>query len=447
MKIRARERIARIRRRLGNSFTPGSSSRYNREPARSVAGGRNVTDDYDFRATERRRARELDELEARRLRARERQRSQLRAAHRRRRLTVLGVLGLVIGVASGAWVWTSGKPTVARPPVAPVKKTAPVVKPAWRTMPAITRGIHVSEPWAGKPGFLDQVLATPKLNLVELDVKDENGEVSGLGARTPALAKRYGAVRDYYDLAQATRVAHEHGIWVVARIVSFKDPIVAKADHAIAIHEVNGSTWHDTNGVPWLNEYSPGAYAYLISLAKAAARAGVDEIQFDYVRFPSDRPFSTMRFVGKRKEPINAVIPHFLAVARAALTPFHVKIGVDVFGLAADHDLGIGQDISLIGKHVDVISPMLYPNHYTAGELGISDPNADPSQTVALSMGTFRAQLLGSPNVKIRPWLQDFGGYGLSQVRAQTNAAIQQGASGWMLWDAAMDYNWGAFAR
>jgi hypothetical protein len=100
-----------------------------------------------------------------------------------------------------------------------------------------------------------------------------------------------------------------------------------------------------------------------------------------------------------------------------------------------------------MGKHVDVISPMLYPNHYTNGELGISDPNADPSQTVALSMGTFRAQLLGSPNVKIRPWLQDFGGYGLSQVRAQTNAAIQQGASGWMLWDAAMEYNWGAFAK
>ena len=83
---------------------------------------------------------------------------------------------------------------------------------------------------------------------------------------------------------------------------------------------------------------------------------------------------------------------------------------MDVFGLAADHDLGIGQNIARIGKHVDVISPMFYPNHYTAGELGINDPNADPSSTVALSMGTFRSQLIASPKVKLRPWLQDFGG-------------------------------------
>jgi hypothetical protein len=154
-----------------------------------------------------------------------------------------------------------------------------------------------------------------------------------------------------------------------------------------------------------------------------------------------------MRFPNKRPIALNAVIPHFLAVARAALVPYHVKLGVDVFGLAADHDLGIGQDVALIAKHVDVISPMLYPNHFGPGELGITDPNGNPSQTVALSMGTFRAQLLGSPNVKIRPWLQDFGGYGLSQVHAQTNAAIDQGASGWMLWDAGMDYTWGAFGK
>ena len=145
-----------------------------------------MTDDYDFRASERRRARELDELEARRLRARERQRAQLRAAHRRRRLTVLGVLGLVIGVASGAWVWTSGTPK-ARRPIVPVKVVAPAKKAA-RTMPAVTRGVHISEAWAGsgKPGYLDHVLATPGLNLIELDVKDENGEVAGLGANTPS---------------------------------------------------------------------------------------------------------------------------------------------------------------------------------------------------------------------------------------------------------------------
>jgi hypothetical protein len=405
-----------------------------------------VTDDYDFRASERRRARELDELEARRLRARERQRAQLRAAHRRRRLTVLGVLGLMVGVASGAWMWTSGTPKV-RQPIVPAKTATTPAKKAARVMPTFTRGVHVSSPWAGGSGNLDRVLATPGLNLLQLDVKDEGGEVSGLGARTPALALRTGAMRDYYDLAHITRLAHDRGIWVVARIVSFKDPIVAKARPKIAIRDRRGGIWEDGGGVPWLNQYNPGAWKYLIDLAKAAARSGVDEVQFDYVRFPSEGTLSDMRFPGKVKEPMNATIPRFLAAARKALKPFDVKLGVDVFGLAADHDLGIGQDIARIGKHVDVISPMLYPNHYTSGELGITDPNADPNSTVALSMGTFRSQLIASPNVKLRPWLQDFGGYTLTQVKAQISAATRQGAIGWMLWDAEMDYTWGAFGK
>ena len=443
-----RERIARIRRRLRNSCSQTGASGYNREPARQSAGGPHVTDDYDFRASERRRARELDELEARRLRARERQRAQLRAAHRRRRLTVLGVLGLVIGVASGAWVWTNGTPK-ARRPIVPVKIVAPPKKAA-RTMPAVTRGVHVSEAWAGsgKPGYLDRVLATPGLNLVELDVKDENGEVAGLGDAAPALAKRYNAARSYYDLAQAVRIAHDHHIWVVARIVSFKDPIVAEADPAIAIHDRRGGVWHDGGGKPWLNQYSPRAWKYLIDLAKGAARAGADEVQFDYVRFPSEGVLADMRFGKfKKAEPMNATIPRFLAAARKALEPFGVKIGVDLFGLAADHDLGIGQDVALIAKHVDVISPMVYPNHFGPGELGVSDPNGSPNTIVALALGSFRARLINSPNVKLRPGLQDFGGYGMPQVRAQIAAVKGRNAAGWMLWNPAMVYSWGVFGK
>ena len=189
---KVRERIARIRRRLRNSCSWKTASSYNREPARQSAERPTVTDDYDFRASERRRARELDELEARRLRARERQRAQLRAAHRRRRLTVLGVLGLVVGVASGAWVWTSGTPK-ARQPIVPAKTVA---APAQEGRAHDAR-VHARHPRVGAVGGQArqprQVLATPGLNLIQLDVKDESGEVSGLGARTPALAMHAGA--------------------------------------------------------------------------------------------------------------------------------------------------------------------------------------------------------------------------------------------------------------
>ena len=153
------------------------------------------------------------------------------------------------------------------------------------------------------------MLATPGLNLIEIDVKDENGEVSGLGGYTPALADRYRATRNYYDLAHVVRLAHDRHIWVVARIVSFKDPIVAQARQGHRDPDPQGGIWHDGGGVPWLNQYSPGAWRYLIDLAKGAARSGADEVQFDYVRFPSEGDLSSMRWPHKRAEPKNATIP------------------------------------------------------------------------------------------------------------------------------------------
>ena len=152
---------------------------------------------------------------------------------------------------------------------------------------------------------------------------------------------------------------------------------------------LEGGVWHDGGGKPWLNQYSPGAWNYLISLAKAAATPGVDEVQFDYVRFPSEGNLADDALPAQgQAEPMNATIPRFLAAARKALKPYDVKLGVDVFGLAADHDLGIGQDVALIAKHVDVDLPDALPEPLHARASSASTiPNADPSSTVALSMG------------------------------------------------------------
>ena len=221
---------------------------------------------------------------------------------------------------------------------------------------------------------------------------------------------RSGAVHDYYDLAHITQLAHDRHIWVVARIVSFKDPIVATANPAIAIRDVQGGIWKDGGGVPWLNQYNPRRLEVPDQPGQGGCAHGRRRGAVRLHALPErGRSLGDMRFPRKVEEPMDATIPRFLAAARKALEPYDVKLGIDVFGLAADHNLGIGQNIARIGKHVDVISPMLYPNHYTSGELGIIDPNADPSSTVALSMGTFRQQLIDSPKVKLRPWLQDFG--------------------------------------
>ena len=244
-------------------------------------------------------------------------------------------------------MWTSGTPKGASP-IVPAKVATPAKKVA-RTMPAFTRGVHVSSPWVARPGNLDRVLATPGLNLLQLDVKDEGGEVAGFGAarrRSP----RIGAPRDYYDLAHVTRLAHDRGIYVVARIVSFKDPIVARPSPGVAIRDVQGRRLEGRRRRAVDQPVQPRRLEVPDRLAKAAARSGVDEVQFDYVRFPSEGSLSDMRFPGKVKEPLDATMPRFLAEARKALKPFGVKLGVDVFGLAADHDLGIGQDIAQIAQ-------------------------------------------------------------------------------------------------
>ena len=153
-----------------------------------------------------------------------------------------------------------------------------------------------------------------------------------------------------------------------------------------------------------------------------------------------------MRFPGKVKEPMDATIPRFLAAARKALKPFGVKLGVDVFGLAADHDLGIGQDVARIAKHVDVISPMLYPNHYTDGRARHQRPEGRPEQhgraldghvpVAADRLAERQDPALAAGLRRLRP---------AAGARADAAPPKRQGASGWMLWDAGMDYTWGAF--
>ena len=220
-----------------------------------------MTDDYDFRASERRRARELDELEARRLRARERQRAQLRAAHRRRRLTVLAVLGLVIGVASGAWVWTSGTPEGAPPGRARPKTSRRPPSRVARTMPAFTRGVHVSAPWAEHPR---QSRPGARHARPQPDPDRRQGrERRGLGPRG-AHARARQALRRRRATTTTSRTSC--GSRTTATSGSSRASSASRTRSSPSRQGASRSTtpqggiWHDGGGVPWLNQYSPGAW-------------------------------------------------------------------------------------------------------------------------------------------------------------------------------------------
>jgi hypothetical protein len=415
-----------------------------------VSGG----DDFDLEAMERRRQRAQQRTETLRNERRGNQRSRLRRTHRRRRAAALGAVAVVVCVAAGAWtsLGGAGQPHVpATRPTSIVPVVAVPPKPKLGNhipMPKIVRGVHVSLAVAGSPARMSQFfnLTSKGLNTLEIDVKDENGQV-GFVAGAPALAKKIGATRNYYNARELIQQAHAAGIYVIGRIVCFEDPILSQALPQHAIRTTSGGVWTNAQGLGWTNEYDPFVWNYIASLSKAAAKMGFDEIQYDYVRFPTDGNVSNAVWPHAVKEPYNNTIYRFLKKMRNTIKPLGVNISANVFGLSAHQNLHIGQDPAKIAPLLDAISPMAYPSHYSKGEYNLSDPDSEPGATVTYTMGDFRAALSDSSKTVIRPWLQDFSEgqtYTLADVEAQITAAERGGAGGWLLWNADDEYHTGA---
>jgi hypothetical protein len=358
---------------------------------------------------------------------------------RRRRLTALALLAVLGGAALfGLTQLLAGSAGAASVVLEPVRSAMPV-SPFRSTLPEEIRGVHVTAPLMSVPGRFAQYLALKKhgLNTIEVDVKDESGNV-GFVKGAPAIAREDGAARPYYNAKQAARQAREAGVYLIGRVVSFEDPITAVARPELAIHRSDGSLWRNNGGLAWLNPYSRSAWKYDVDVAVAAAKAGFDEIQFDYVRFPSDGDLSIIRYPGAHTQPMKATIAAFLAYAASRLHPLGVRVSADVFGLSATHDLGIGQYPGKVGNVVDAIYPMTYPSHYRAGEYHLPDPNAAPGTTVLDSLRDFRTQLAGSKALLV-PWLQDFSlgrTYTSADVAAQIASARAMDTGGFMLWNA-----------
>src|SRR6266516_2424691 len=292
---------------------------------------------------------------------------------------------------------------------------------------------------ASLPGKLDEyiVLKRHGLNTIELDVKDENGEVGFVPSSVP-LARVVGAAKPYYRPREVVRKVHAAGLYLIGRVVSFEDPIASERHPQMAIRRSDGSLWHNKGGLGWLNPYSREAWRYDVDIAAAAARAGFDEIQFDYVRFPSDGDVLIIRYPGTHPQPMKQTIPAFLRYAVGRLHALHVRVSADVFGLAATHDLGIGQYPRPVARVVDAIYPMVYPSHYHPGEYNLPDPNAVPGTTVADSLRDFRRALAGGRALLV-PWLQDFSlgrTYSPADVAAQIQSARAAQTGGFMLWNA-----------
>jgi hypothetical protein len=375
----------------------------------------------------------------RRIDANERFRERRQQARRRKRLrrAVLagGLLAVAAGIVLGASYFTGeSEPGTTTQPVALTVK-----KVSMPRVPREIRGVHMTMGLASVEGKLSEYLALRAygLNALELDVKDENGTIGFTSLNLPQLARDVGAASLHYDGRGAARAAAEAGVYLIGRVVTFADPTLGSARTDLALQWPDGTAWRDPAGLAWLNPYDRRVWRYVADVAAAAAKVGFDEIQFDYVRFPSDGDLGSIVYPMSRREPKQRTIERFLAYASRRLKPLGVRVSADLFGLAATRDLGVGQSPARLGRHLDAIYPMVYPSHYVPGEYHLTDPEAFPGRTVAASLADYQKAVRGM-NVRIVPWLQDFSlsrAYGLDEVTDQVSAARRANAGGFMLWN------------
>lgn len=285
------------------------------------------------------------------------------------------------------------------------------------------------------------LIASTELNALVIDVKGDRGMVSIKSSTTLAAevgAQKLITVKDAKALVQSL---HEKDIYTIARIVVFKDDPLARARPDLAVKTAEGAVWRDREKLAWTDPFNKTVWNYNIDLAVEAAKAGFDEIQFDYVRFPDahDLVFSQPNTEQNRI----AAVSGFLAKARERLAPHNVFLAADVFGYVAWNadDTGIGQKLDDMTPHLDYISLMLYPSGFQYGIPGIANPVQHPHQIVSLTLERAKRRT-GWQAVHFRPWLQAFRDYAFGkvpfrgeQIRAQIDAAEAFGTDGWMLWN------------
>jgi hypothetical protein len=374
-------------------------------------------------------------------------RARRRKARRRRRIRRAAVTVVLVvcaaGVAYAARTITDRESSRAAPERVKIVERPKAEKrlPAPKTI----RGIHVTMALASIPGKIDEYLNMPGLNTIELDVKDENGEVGYVPSSVP-LARQVGAAKPYYKPRLMAKKIHARGVYLIGRVVVMEDPVLSAGQPELAIRRTDGSRWLNHANLGWVNPYDQRVWDYNVDIAESAARTGFDEIQFDYVRFPSDGDLDAIVYPGKTATPPGWVIAQFAQYAAKRLKPLGVRVSADVFGLSATRDLGIGQIPRRIGRYLDAIYPMVYPSHYADGEYNLEDPNANPGATVAYSLRDFNTQV-GPTKAKIIPWLQDFTlgrTYTMADVQAQIDSARRAKTGGYLLWNAAGVYTPGA---
>ncbi|OGZ70608.1 MAG: hypothetical protein A2904_02020 [Candidatus Staskawiczbacteria bacterium RIFCSPLOWO2_01_FULL_33_9] len=328
------------------------------------------------------------------------------------------------------------KEPVKKPPVVKIDTNQKLPNP-----PAIIKAVYVTASSIKNQQYLeylDNLFKTTQINAVVIDIKDYSGQVIGS------------------DISATIQELHNRGIYVIARMVIFEDPLMAKTRPDLAIYDKSKTTdlknpvlWVDNNNLSWMDPASKEVLEYNIAIAKNAVSYGFDELNFDYIRFPSDGRIENMGFpFWDKKTSMRSVVKDAFKKLRESLPD--VKLSVDLFGYAtvATDDMGIGQVLEDSFEYFDYISPMVYPSHYRNGFRGYSNPAQYPYEVIKYSMqeALRKQKAVVTNKSKLRPWLQDFNmgaDYTADMVKAEIKAVtdvLGSDYNGFMLWNSSNIY-------
>ena len=266
-----------------------------------------------------------------------------------------------------------------------------------------------------------------------------------------------GMVTPIFDPKELLAELDAHGIYSIARMVVFKDPVVAAGRPDLAVRdEITGGLWYDMNETPWVNAFYQELWQANADLGAELAELGFDEVQYDYIRFPSDGDLRTADFGNDySEEKRRAAITGAVALGAERVRAAGAVFAIDLFPIIAilGDDQGIGQTLQDLAPLADYVCLMIYPSHYEEGNIPVDGhPNDFPAETVTYTLERSQEWAPGTMK-KMRPWLQDFtyplegyAAYGPEEVRAQIDAAEAQGVSGWLLWNAAGEFQASALA-
>jgi len=337
-----------------------------------------------------------------------------------------------------------------------IKRIEQPIYPEPLTPPTKVKGIYLTGySFTAKKarGNLTKLIENTELNAMVIDIKDpgnkpifysQNKKLKEIPLSNVAL--------DNEIIKSILRDLQSRGIYTIARLTTFQDNHAATHLPHLALKNKSGTTWKNWQGITWLDMTNPDAWEIPILFAKEAASLGFDEVQFDYIRFPSDgnvKQISYYNLPASQKK--YQAIDKFYQYMSAELKDVPIYTSVDLFGLTyqrhnnLDYDLNIGQRLVDAAKYFDFISPMVYPSHYPTGFLGFNNPADHPYEVVykAMSEGNAIISAATTSIAQSRPWLQDFNlgaVYDTAMVQAQIQASDENNTAGWLLWNSSNRY-------